>query len=76
MRERRVRRGARRVHPDLRALPLPGDTLGARDAHRAGLRAGGERLRVQAQVRRPGGPGGQRHGFDTEVVIGGDVGCV
>lgn len=44
-----MRRRPRRVHADVRALPVPGDTAGSGYAHRPGLRARRERLRLQAQ---------------------------
>lgn len=45
----RVRHDPRRVHADVRAVPIPGDTLGPGDPDRSGLRPRRERLRLQAQ---------------------------
>lgn len=44
-----MRRGQRRMHANVRALPVPGHTAGAGDADRSRLRASGERVRVQAE---------------------------
>lgn len=44
-----MRRGSRRVHADVRALPVPGNTSRSGDLDRPGLRVGGERLRLQAE---------------------------
>lgn len=54
-----VRRGPRRVHADVRAVPVSGDPPRTGDLDRARLRSGGERLRVQAEEfgkRLVGGP--------------------
>lgn len=39
------------MHPNVRPVPVPGDSAGTGDADRPGLRPRRERLRVQAQVR-------------------------
>lgn len=44
-----MRRGSRRVHPDVRPLSVFGDPPRARDAHRSGLRSRREWMRLQAQ---------------------------
>jgi len=41
-----MRRGSRRMHADLRAVPVPRDSPRPGDLDRPGLRAGGERLRL------------------------------
>jgi len=41
-----MRRGSRRMHADLRAVPVPRDSPRSGDLDRPGLRAGGERLRL------------------------------
>lgn len=63
-----MRRGERRVHADVRAIPVPGDPPGTRDAHGAGLRAGGERVRVQAQICGPEQLRAQRNLCDPAAV--------
>lgn len=55
-----VRRGPRRVHADVRAVLVSGDSPRTSDLDRAGLRSRGERLRVQTEEfgeRLVGGPG-------------------
>lgn len=71
----RVRRGQGRMHADVRALPVPGDTAGPGDADRPGLRAGGERMRVQTQGHVPArGPRtGVRRAGDGPAVARGRV---
>lgn len=52
-----MRRSAGRVYANLCTLPVPGHPSRPGDTDRSGLCAGGERMRVQAQVfdgRRPG----------------------
>lgn len=44
-----MRRGSRRVHADLRTVPVSGDSSRSSDLDRPGLRARGERLRLQAE---------------------------
>lgn len=58
----RVRCGAGRVHADLCTLPVPGHPPWTGDADWTGLRAGGERMRVQAKVLDWSRPGAQ---YDT-----------
>lgn len=44
-----MRRGLRRMHADLCAVPVSGDSSGSSDLDRSGLRAGREWLRLQAE---------------------------
>lgn len=44
-----MRRGSRRMHANLRTVPVSGDSSGSSDLDRPGLRAGRERLRLQAE---------------------------
>lgn len=44
-----VRHGPRRVHANVRSLPIPGDTTWSGNPDRPGLRPRRERMRVQAQ---------------------------
>lgn len=44
-----MRRGSRRMHADLRTVPVSGDSSGSSDLDRPGLRASRKRLRVQAE---------------------------
>lgn len=44
-----MRRGSRRMHADLRTVPVSGDSSGSSDLDRPGLRASRKRLRLQAE---------------------------
>lgn len=68
LRKFRVRRCQRGMYPDVCALPVSSDTLGPSHADWPRLRLGGERLRLQAQVRVANQPGSWSYGFHPEAI--------